>query len=68
MEEIFLDDKGKIVSKMYKCLIRIYTRRNFKIQMIRWAENVNENILSLESVFGGKVKNFNMYQTKRKYN
>lgn len=68
MEEIFLDDKGKIVSKMYKCLIRIYTRRNLKIQMIRWAENVNENILSLESVFGGKVKNFNMYQTKRKYN
>lgn len=46
IEEILLGDEKKIISKLYKCLIRWYAEdETIKVQMIRWAEDFKENIL-----------------------
>lgn len=46
LEEILLGEKKKIISKLYKCLLRWYTEdETIKTQMVQWAQNFNNHIL-----------------------
>lgn len=52
LDEILLAKRSKIMSKLYKYCLKEYTRDEIiKLQMIRWAENINRQIMLEEWEF-----------------
>lgn len=46
LDKILTGDKNKVISKMYKCLLKIFTEdETVKTQMVRWAEILNRTIM-----------------------
>lgn len=49
LDELLVGDRKKIIAKIYKLGFKNYTQDEFvKVQMIRWAENLNRTIIMEE--------------------
>lgn len=70
IEEALIGGKEKLISKLYKILLRWYMEEGtVKVQMIRWAEDVQKYLFrSLGVSLENHSKSLYMYKTSRKFN